>query len=89
MSSKNPLVTATDKMVKEGINDMETKSNVAKEAITPPIATNKIDTVKETEKPQAFKSKKYKSISNKSDKSRSLDRSRLLDKSRSTHGTES
>ena len=37
MSSKNILVTTTEKMVKEGINDMETKPNVVKEAITHPI----------------------------------------------------
>ena len=42
MSSKNQLVTTTEKMVKEGINDMETKPNVVKEAITPPIEKNKL-----------------------------------------------
>ena len=45
MSSKKPLVTTTDKMVKEGINDTETKPNVVKETINHTIATNKIDTV--------------------------------------------
>ena len=70
MSSKNPLVTTTEKMVKEGINDTETKPNVVKEAITHPIAKNKIDTVNETDKPQSSKSKKDKTISNKSDKGR-------------------
>ena len=88
MYSKNPLVTATDKMIKEGINDTETKPNVVKKAITPPIAKNKIDTVNETDKPQASKSKKDKSISNESDKGRSLDKSRSLDKPSSTQITE-
>ena len=55
---------------------METKNNVVEEAIPHPIAKNKIYTVNETDKPQASKSKKYKSISNKSDKSGSLDKSR-------------
>ena len=67
---------------------METKLNVMKEAITHPIATNKIDTVNETDKPQASKSKKDKFISNESDKSISLDKSKSLDKSRSTQDTE-
>ena len=49
---------------KEGINDMETKPNVVDEAIIHPIAKNKIDTINETEKPQAPKSKKDKSIRN-------------------------
>ena len=52
-------------MVKEGIHYMETKHNVAKEAITHPIATNEIDTVKKIYKPQVSKSKKDKFISNK------------------------
>ena len=69
-------------MVKEGINDMETEPTMVKEAIAHPIATDKIDTVNETEKPQASKSKNNKSISNKSEKSRSLD------KSSSTQGNE-
>ena len=50
MSSKNPLVTTTDKNFKEGISDMKTKPNVVKESINYPIATNKIDTVNKTEK---------------------------------------
>ena len=37
MSSKKSLVTTVDKIIKEGIIDMGTKPNVAKEAITPPI----------------------------------------------------
>ena len=43
---------------------MKQKSNVVEEAITHTIAKNKIDTVNETDKPQAYKSKKYKSIRN-------------------------
>ena len=38
MSSKNLLVTTTDKMAKEGINDREAKPNVVKEDITHTIA---------------------------------------------------
>ena len=55
MSSKNPLVPTTDKMVKEGTNDLETKPNVVKEAITHTIATNKFNTFNKTDKPQASK----------------------------------
>ena len=58
MSPKNPLVTTTEKMAKEGIYDMETKPNMAKEACTHPIATNIIDTVNKTDIPQAIKSNK-------------------------------
>ena len=65
MSSKKPLVPTIDKMVKEWINDMETKPNVVEKAITHRMGKNKID-INETEKPQASKSKKYKSISNES-----------------------
>ena len=50
------------------------KPNVVKEAITRTIAKNKIDTVNETDNPQSSKSKKDKSVSNKSDKVRSLDK---------------
>ena len=56
MSSKNPFVANTDKKIKEWINEMETKPNVVEEAITHPNAENKVDTVNETEKPQAYKS---------------------------------
>ena len=52
---------------------------MAKEAITPPIEIC-FDTVNETEKPQASKSKKDKLIRNESDKGRSLDKSRSWDK---------
>ena len=46
MSSRKSLVTTTDKIIKEGINEMRTKSNFVKEDITPDIAKNSIDTVK-------------------------------------------
>ena len=49
MSSKKSLVTTIEKIVKEYINDMGTKPNVVKEAITPPIMKNNIDTVKKIE----------------------------------------
>ena len=39
---------------------------------------------KEIDKPQASKCKKYKSISNESNKDMSLDKSRSLDRSRAT-----
>ena len=82
MSSKNSLVTTTDKFVKEGINDMGTKFTVVKESITPINAKNNIDTFNKTQKPQASKRKKDKYTSNKPDKGKSLD------KSRSTQRTE-
>ena len=47
-----------------------------KEDITHTIATNKIDTVNKTYKPQASKGKKDNPIRNKSEKSTSLDKSR-------------
>ena len=53
MFSKNPLADSKEKIVKEGINDMETEPNVVNKAITHPIEKNKIDTVYETDKPQA------------------------------------
>ena len=55
MSSKNTLVTTTDKIVREGNTDMLTKPNVLKEDITPPNAKNNNDTVNKTEKSQASK----------------------------------
>ena len=36
------MVTTTDKMVKKGINYMETEPNMVKEAITPPITNLKL-----------------------------------------------
>ena len=73
MSSKKALVTNTDKIVKEGNTDMGKKPNVVKEAITPPIAKNNINTVNKTQKSQASP-KKDKSSSNKSYKGKSLDK---------------
>ena len=70
MSSKKSLVTTKDKNFKEGIIDMRTKSNVIKEDILPTIAKNNIDKVNKTSKPQSYKRNIYKSISNKSDKSK-------------------
>ena len=51
-------------MVKTGINYMETKPNMVKEARNPPISKNKIYKVKKIEKPQASKSKRDKYIIN-------------------------
>ena len=42
MSSNNPLVTTTDEMVKEKINDMKTEPNVVERAITHPTAKKKL-----------------------------------------------
>ena len=44
-------------MVKDGINNMETKLNVVKTSIANHTEKSKIDTVNKTEKPQASKSK--------------------------------
>ena len=67
---------------------METEPNVVDKAITHPIEKNKIDTVNKTDKPQASKSKTYKSISNESNKVISLDKSSSLNKSRASQRTE-
>ena len=54
MSSQKPLITTTDKIVKEGINGIK-KNNVVKETITPPITEKKdIDTVDKKEKSQVY-----------------------------------
>ena len=58
MSSKNPLVHTKLKMIKEGINDMETKYNVVKKSITRHKGKIKIDAINEIDKPHASKSKK-------------------------------
>ena len=55
---------------------METKRNVVKTAINPHDEKNKIETFNKTDKPQASKSKKDKSISNESNKGMLLDKSR-------------
>ena len=43
MSSKNPLVHTAEKMVKEGINNRETKCNVVEKVITCHKGKNKIE----------------------------------------------
>ena len=53
---------------------METKPNVVDKLITYPISKNTIDTVNKKDKPQASKSKKDKSIINKSNKGILLDK---------------
>ena len=68
MSPKKPLVTTTDKMVKEGINDMETKPNVVKEAITHIIVKIKLTQSTKQTNHKHLKVKKDKFIRNKSDK---------------------
>ena len=50
MSSEKALVTTTGTIVKEGNNDTGIKPNMAKEAITTPIAKNNIDAVNKIEK---------------------------------------
>ena len=82
MSSEKSLITTIEKKFKEGINYMGAKPNVVKEAITPPITKNNIDTVNKTDKSEAFNKKVYTSSINKSDKGKSLD------KSKSTQRTE-
>ena len=74
MPSKNPVVATTDKMVKEGINYMETKPNLVEKYITHRMGGNKIDAINKTDKPQASQIKKDKSISNESNKCVSLDK---------------
>ena len=74
--TENSLVTTTDTAVKEGNTDMGTKPNLVKEAITPPIAKNNIDTVNKTDKSQASNKTVDTSSRNKSDKVKSLDKSR-------------
>ena len=88
MSSKNPLVHTTEKMVKEGINDMETKPNLEYESITHTIAKNKFDSINETDKPKTIQSEKDKSIRNELNKGIALDKLRSLDKSSTSQRTE-
>ena len=52
------------------------------------ITGKKMDRVNKTYKPQASKSKKYKSISNETNKGMKLDKSRSLDKSSASQRTE-
>ena len=51
--TERELVNTTDIVVQVGNTDTETKPNVMKESITPPIVKKKIDTVTKTEKWQA------------------------------------
>ena len=60
MSYKNSLVPTTENMVKEVINDMETKPTVVEKAVTHCMEKNKIDDINETDKPQESQSKKDK-----------------------------
>ena len=57
MSSVNALVTTINIISKKRINDMGTKPNVVKEAITPHISKKNIDTVNKTDKSQASNKK--------------------------------
>ena len=52
------MVTTKERISKEENNDTRTKPNVAKEAITPYIAKNKIDTVKKQRNQKHLKEKK-------------------------------
>ena len=75
-------------MVKKGINDKKTKQNVVEKSITHHKGKNKIDTINETDKPQASQTKKDKSISNESNKGMPLNKSSSLYKSRASKITE-
>ena len=86
MSSTKPLVSTTDKMFKEGVNNMETKRNVVKIAITHHKGKDNIETVNKRDKPQESKTKKDKYIFNK--KCMTLDKSRTLDNSRASERNE-
>ena len=74
MSYNKPLVPTKAIMVKEGINNMETKLNVVKTAITHHKRGNKIDTVNKIDKPQSSKIKNDKYISNEPNKGMALDK---------------
>ena len=88
MSSKNPLVYNTEKMVKERIDFMEIKRHVVEKSITHYKERNKIDAINKTDKQQASKSKVDKSTRNESNKFMSLDKSRSFDKSRTSQRIE-
>ena len=96
--TKKALVTNTDKIVKEVNNDMvdkkiKTRTNLVKEAITPPISEKKnIDTINKTEESQAPNKTADTPKSNKTEKVKSIYKSRstqrtdtenTVDKSRS------
>ena len=59
---------------------METKHNGVDKSIIHCMVKNKIDAMNETDKSQAYQSKKDKSISNESKKVISLDKSRASQK---------
>ena len=59
---------------------METIRNVVEKTIANHKGGNKIDAINKTDKPQASKIKKDKSISNESNKGMGLDKSKSLDK---------
>ena len=80
--TENSLVSTTDTVVKLGNTYMGTKPYVLKEAITPPIAKNKIYTVNKTEKSQACNKTVDKSSSNKSDKGNKVNKSRFISRNR-------
>ena len=71
--TEKALVNTTNKVFKEGNDDMGTKPNMVKEDITPPIAEKNIDTVNKLEKSQASNKKVDTSSSNKFGKDKSLD----------------
>ena len=73
MTSENSLVHTIEEMVKEGIDDMG-GGNVLEKSINHHKGKNKIDAINEIDKPQAYQSKKDKSISNESNKGMSLDK---------------
>ena len=63
-------------------------TNVIYKAIIHITEKNEIDTINKTYKPQAYQTKKDKSISNESNKVMALDKSSSLDKSRASQITE-
>ena len=65
----------TEKMVKEGINDIEIKCHVVEKSITHHKGKNTIDAINEIDKPRASQSKEDKSIRNESNKGMSLEKS--------------
>ena len=87
MSSNKPLVTNTQKIVKEGINDTETKRNVVRKAITHHKGKKLTQSTKHTNQ-KHLKVKKYKCISNESNTGMALNESRSLDKLRASQRIE-
>ena len=70
--TEKALVTTTGMVIKEGNTYMVKKSNMVREAITPPIEKKKIDTVNKTEKSQASNKKVDTSRSKKYEQVKSL-----------------